>query len=53
MEQKQIHEYEHMIQTIFLGEDDQTVNVMEAQHLDFEEIIACVKLGGSVFISST
>jgi hypothetical protein len=51
MEQRQTLEHEDIIQTIFLGDDDHTVDVVESQYLDFEEVLACVKLGGSVFIT--
>lgn len=52
MAQKLIREHRSVIQTIFLGNDDQTVNVVESHRIDFEEIVACIKLGGSVFITS-
>ena len=40
-------------QVLFLGEIDSAVDVQETEDLDVEEIIACIKLGGAVFITST
>jgi hypothetical protein len=36
---------------IFLTDTHEAVDVVESSSIDFEEIIACVKLGGSVFIT--
>ncbi len=38
-------------QIIFLTDTNEAVDVVESSSIDFEEIIACVKLGGSVFIT--
>jgi hypothetical protein len=38
-------------QVLFLGDTDQAVDAIETQDINVEEIIACINLGGSVFIT--
>lgn len=38
-------------QIIFLMDTNESVDVVESSSIDFEEVIACIKLGGSVFIT--
>ena len=40
-------------QLMFLTETDDGVDIIETNDIDLEEIIACIKLGGSVFITNT
>jgi hypothetical protein len=42
---------EESFQIIFLTDSNESVDVVESSSIDFEEVIACVKLGGSVFIT--
>lgn len=42
---------EESFQIIFLTDSNESVEVVESSSIDFEEVIACVKLGGSVFIT--
>jgi len=36
---------------IFLTDIDESVDAVESLSIDFEEVPACVKLGGSIFIT--
>jgi hypothetical protein len=40
-------------QLMFLTNTDDAVDIIETYDIDLEEIIACIKLGGSVFITNT
>ena len=45
------HQGDGSFQIIFLTATNELVDVVESSSIDFEEVIACVKLGGSVFIT--
>jgi hypothetical protein len=45
------HQGDRSFQIIYLTDTNESVDVVESLSIDFEEVIACVKLGGSVFIT--